>query len=181
MQRTGELSQRGKMFLGLKVPSDMDRCTNEKKSKIVFQDYKCKEALYPLKRKGLPYSFDLNIYRGCSHNCRYCYARKSHEYLNSKKYESEIFVKTNITEVLEKELKGGRTGGKFINIGGACDTYQPAEKKYQLMPGILKILIKYKQPVIISTKSDLILRDIELLDQLSHHGLGKYCGNHNFR
>ena len=79
---------------------------NEKKSKIIFQDYKCKEALYQLKRKGLPYSFDLNIYRGCSHNCQYCYARKSHKYLNSKKYESEIFVKTNIAEVFEKELKG---------------------------------------------------------------------------
>lgn len=142
---------------------------NEKKSKIIFQDYKCKEALYQLKRKGLPYSFDLNIYRGCSHNCQYCYARKSHKYLNSKKYESEIFVKTNIAEVFEKELKGDKTGGKFINIGGVCDTYQPAEKKYQLMPGILKILIKYKQPVIISTKSDLILRDIELIDQLAHH------------
>ena len=142
---------------------------NEKKSKIIFQDYKCKEALYQLKRKGLPYSFDLNIYRGCSHNCQYCYARKSHKYLNSKKFESKIFVKKNIGEILEKELKRDRTGGKFINIGGVCDTYQPAEKKYQLMPGILKILIKYKQPVIISTKSDLILRDIELIDQLAHH------------
>ena len=142
---------------------------NEKKSKIIFHDYKCKEALHQLKRKGLPYSFDLNIYRGCSHHCQYCYARRSHKYLNSEKYESEIFVKKNITEVLEKELKEGRTGGKFINIGGVCDTYQPAEKKYQLMPGTPKILIKYKQPIIISTKSDLILRDIELIDQLAHH------------
>ena len=142
---------------------------NEVKSDIILRDYKCKEALYQLKRKGLPYSFDLNIYRGCSHNCQYCYARKSHKYLNLKDFESEIFVKTNIAEVLEKELKGGRTVGKFINIGGVCDSYQPAEKKYQLMPDILKLLIKYKQPVIISTKSDLILRDIELIDQLAHH------------
>jgi len=147
----------------------MDIYTNEEKPTIIFQDYKCKEALYEIKRKGLPYSFDLNIYRGCSHNCQYCYARKSHQYLNSEKYESDIFVKTNITEVLEKELKEGRTGGKFINIGGVCDSYQPAEKKFKLMPDILKILIKYKQPVIISTKSDLILRDIELIDQLAHH------------
>lgn len=142
---------------------------NEKKSTIIFQDYKCKEVLYQLKRKGLPYSFDLNIYRGCSHNCQYCYARKSHKYLNSEKFENEIFIKANIGEVLEKELKRGRTGGKFINIGGVCDSYQPTERKCQLMPGILKILIKYKQPVIISTKSDLILRDIELIDQLAHH------------
>jgi len=147
----------------------MDTNNNKEKSKIIYQDYKCKEALYQLKRRGLPYSFDLNVYRGCSHNCQYCYARKSHKYLNSKKYESEIFVKINIAEALEKELKKGRTGGKFINIGGVCDTYQPAEKKFKLMPDILKLLIKYKQPVIISTKSDLILRDIELLDQLAHY------------
>lgn len=138
------------------------------RSIVIFQDYKCKEALYQLKRKGLPYSFDLNIYRGCSHNCQYCYARKSHKYLNSEKFENEIFIKTNIGEVLEKELKNGKTGGKFINIGGVCDSYQSAEKKFKLMPDILRILIKYKQPVIISTKSDLILRDLELIDQLAH-------------
>jgi len=142
---------------------------NEKKSTVIFQDYKCKEALYQLKCKGLPYSFDLNIYRGCSHNCQYCYARKSHKYLNSEKFESKIFVKKNIGEVLEKELKRGRTSGKFINIGVVCDSYQSAEKKFKLMPDILKILIKYNQPVIISTKSDLILRDIELIDQLARH------------
>jgi len=147
----------------------MDINNNDEKSKIIFRDYKCKEALYYLKRKGLPYSFDLNIYRGCSHNCQYCYAQKSHKYLNSKDFGNEIFIKTNIGEVLEKELKNGRTGGKFINIGGVCDSYQPAEKKFKLMPDILKILIKYKQPVIISTKSDLILRDIEFIDQLAHH------------
>ena len=90
---------------------------NEGKSDVIFRDYKCKEALYHLKRKGLPYSFDLNIYRGCSHNCQYCYARKSHKYLNSEKFENEIFVKTNIAEVLERELKNGRTGGRFILTG----------------------------------------------------------------
>ncbi|MBA7589322.1 hypothetical protein ES708_31404 [subsurface metagenome] len=147
----------------------MDIYNNEGKSDVIFRDYKCKEALYQLKRKELPYSFDLNIYRGCSHNCQYCYARKSHKYLNSKGFENEIFVKTNIAEVLEKELKKGRAGGKFINIGGVCDSYQPAERKFKLMPDILKILIKYKQPVIISTKSNLILRDIELIDQLAHY------------
>jgi len=138
------------------------------KLKIIYHDYHCKTALYQLKRKGLPYSFDLNIYRGCLHNCQYCYARKSHQYLNSNEFESEIFVKRNIAEVLEKELKDGKTGRKFINIGSVCDSYQPAEEKFKLMPDILKVLIKYRQPVIISTKSDLILRDIELIDRLAH-------------
>ena len=140
---------------------------NNSQSRFVFHDYKCKEALYQLKRKGLPYSFDLNIYRGCSHNCQYCYARKSHQYLNPKDFKRDIFVKKNIAEVLESELKKNKTGGKFINIGGVCDSYQPAENKFKLMPGILKVLTRYKQPVIISTKSKLILRDIELIDRLA--------------
>jgi len=147
----------------------MDIYKNRKKPTMVFYDYQCKQALYQLKRKGLPYSFDLNIYRGCSHNCRYCYARKSHKYLNSKNFEEDIYVKKNIAEILEKELMQNWTGGKFINIGGVCDSYQPAEAKFRLMPDILKVLIKYKQPMIISTKSDLILRDIELIDRLAHH------------
>lgn len=61
-----------------------------------------KEALHKLKRKGLPYKYDLNVYRGCSHRCRYYYVQKSHKYLKSNNFGKEIFVKTNIVETLEK-------------------------------------------------------------------------------
>ncbi len=158
-------------------------------------------ALHKLKRK-IPYSWDLNIYRGCSHGCRYCYALYSHQYVGSSSkrnceaaaekaeqprakaparslmeaavsaapgggFFSDIYVKTNIAELLEKELSEGNWKREVINIGGVTDSYQPAEEHYRLMPEILKLLIKYKTPAIISTKSDLILRDYDLIDRLS--------------
>ena len=133
----------------------------------VYKEITAQSALNKLKRK-IPYGWDLNIYRGCGHGCRYCYAMYSHDYLDGEKdFHRDIFVKTNIVEQLEKELKSESWNREVINIGGVTDSYQPAESRYRLMPEILKLLIKYKTPAIISTKSDLVLRDYELIDELS--------------
>ncbi|MBP8640922.1 MAG: radical SAM protein [Oscillospiraceae bacterium] len=114
-----------------------------------------------------PYNWDLNIYRGCEHGCKYCFAMYSHQYLGSEQYFSDIFIKTNVVERLEKQLSSPSWKGGIINIGGVTDSYQPIEAEYKLMPEILRLLIKYKNPCIISTKSDLILRDYELIEELS--------------
>jgi DNA repair photolyase len=135
-------------------------------AKPTYIETTCSSALNPLKRK-IPYGWDLNIYRGCEHGCKYCYAIYSHDYLNNDNYFGEISVKKNIVEQLEKELSSPRWKREVINIGGVTDSYQPAESIYMLMPEILKLLIKYKTPAIISTKSDLILRDYDLIDELS--------------
>lgn len=132
-----------------------------------FTEIEVQSALTKLKRK-IPYGWDLNIYRGCQHACQYCYAMYSHEYLNSNEFFTDIYVKTNIVEELEKELKSGNWNREVVNIGGVTDSYQPAEERYKLMPQILKLMIKYKTPVIISTKSDLILRDYDLINELSN-------------
>jgi DNA repair photolyase len=134
--------------------------------KVRYVETESKSALNKLKRK-IPYGWDLNIYRGCQHGCRYCYAIYSHGYLGSEEFSREIFIKTNLVEVLEKELQSPGWKGDVINIGGVTDSYQTAEAEYKLMPDILKLLIKYKNPAIISTKSDLVLRDYDLIDQLS--------------
>lgn len=134
--------------------------------KITFKEETCKGALNKLKRK-IPYGWDLNIYRGCQHGCKYCYAIYSHKYLDSSDFFRDIHVKTNIVDELEKELKKNSWKKEIINIGGVTDSYQPAEDKYKFMPEILKLLIKYKTPAIISTKSKLILRDYDLIDELS--------------
>ncbi len=133
---------------------------------LKYTEITCESAMNHLKRR-IPYSWDLNIYRGCGHGCKYCYAMYSHDYLGAENYFSDIFVKTNIVEQLEKELSSPKWKREIVNIGGITDSYQPAEEKYRLMPEILKLLIKYKTPAIISTKSDLILRDYDLIGELS--------------
>lgn len=132
----------------------------------VYKEITCASACNKLKRK-IPYGWDLNIYRGCEHECRYCYAMYSNQYLGSGDYFEEIYVKTNIAEQLEKELSSPNWKREVVNIGGVTDSYQLAECNYQQMPEILKLLIRYKTPCIISTKSDLILRDYDLIAELA--------------
>lgn len=127
----------------------------------------CKSALHRLNNTKLPYKWDLNIYRGCGNGCKYCYALYSHKYMESEDFFDSLYVKTNIVEQLEKDLKKKSWKNEIINIGGVTDSYQKSEETYQFMPEILKLLIKYRNPAIISTKSDLVLRDFDLIDQLS--------------
>ncbi len=126
----------------------------------------CKSALNKLKRSE-PYGWDLNPYRGCQQGCVYCYARYSHQYLGQTDFVRDIYVKDGIGEVLERELSSPKWQGQIINIGGVTDAYQPLEKKMELMPEILRICLKYENPIIISTKSSLILRDLHLLAALA--------------
>jgi DNA repair photolyase len=111
-------------------------------------------------------NYDLNVYRGCEHRCEYCFAQYSHKYLESN-FFNDIYVKTNIAEILDRELSKKTRKRDIINISGVCDCYQPLEEKYKLMPDILQILIKYRNPAFILTKSPLILRDYDLLEELS--------------
>lgn len=134
--------------------------------KTVIKEITSQSALNKLKRK-IPYGWDLNIFRGCGHGCKYCYAIYSHDYLNDSNYFGNIYVKTNIVDRLEDELKSKSWKREIVNIGGVTDSYQPCEADYKIMPDVLKLLIKYRTPAIISTKSDLILRDYDLIDELS--------------
>ena len=134
-------------------------------SQYKIEEITCSTALNKLKRK-IPYGWDLNIYRGCGHRCKYCYAIYSHEYLGEKDF-SKVFVKTNIVKQLDKELGKPTWKREIINIGGVTDSYQSEETDFKIMPEILKTLIKHKTPAIISTKSDLILRDYDLIAELA--------------
>nr|WP_169805484.1 radical SAM protein [Methanobrevibacter filiformis] len=82
-------------------------------------------------------------------------------------FYNDIYVKRNIVEALEKQFRKSSWKREVVNVGGVTDSYQPTEKKLEIMPKILEVFIKYRNPIIISTKSDLILRDIELIDKLS--------------
>jgi DNA repair photolyase len=135
----------------------------------VIKELKVKSAIHFHDSKFAS-NWDLNIYRGCEHRCKYCFAQYSHKYLNNGEYEffGDIFIKTNIAEILDKELsKKSWKPTNILNICGITDCYQPVEEKYQLMKDVLKVLIKHKQSVFILTKSPLILRDYDLIKELS--------------
>jgi DNA repair photolyase len=91
----------------------------------------------------------------------------SHEYLQDDDFHENIYVKTNVVDKLEEELRSASWKREIVNIGGVTDSYQPCEAHFKIMPQVLKLLIKYKTPAIISTKSDLVLRDYDLIDELS--------------
>ncbi len=126
-----------------------------------------KTACNRINSNFLPFNWDLNIYRGCEHKCQYCFALYSHKYINSTEFFDEIYVKKNIVECFEKQISSKRWKRTVVNIGGVTDSYQPAEKQYKLMPEILKLCIKYKVPISLSTKSKLILRDFDLFAELA--------------
>ena len=136
---------------------------------MVVREIKCASAMNHVSSRFLPYSWDLNPYRGCAHGCRYCFALYSHHYMGdgSGDFYNDLFVKVNIAERLERELARRSWAGELVNIGGVTDSYQPAEARYRLMPDILRLMIKYRNPCTISTKSDLILRDFDLIVRLS--------------
>lgn len=130
-----------------------------------YKKIQCKSALHKIQGK-FPYKLDLNLYRGCEHGCIYCYACYSHKYMNSDSYFNEIFIKENIAEVLDAELTRSKKQ-MVVNIGGVCDSYQQIEAQTKIMRDILKVMIKHRTPIIISTKSTLILRDLDLIAELS--------------
>lgn len=131
-----------------------------------YNHINCKSALHVIRHSSKPFHLDLNIYRGCEHKCQYCFAIYSHRYMNNTDYFNEIFIKDNIAQVLDKELSK-RKSKDVINIGGICDSYQPIEAQCKLMREVLQVMIKHKNPIIISTKSDLILRDLDLIKELA--------------
>jgi DNA repair photolyase len=114
----------------------------------------------------LPFRWTINPYRGCSHSCPYCFARKSHTYLDldaGHDFNTKIVVKVNAPERVRAELAAPRWRGEHIAMGTNVDCYQRAEGRYRLMPGILAALRDAANPFSILTKGTLILRDADLL------------------
>jgi len=123
---------------------------------------KCKTALSKSNLPGLDYS--LNPYRGCQHNCAYCYVPNVLR-VKRNDWGNFVDVKTNIPNILSKELKNKKTG--TIGISTVTDPYQPVEKKHKLTRYCLEQLLKHDFPICIQTKSDLILRDTDLISKFT--------------
>jgi DNA repair photolyase len=137
-------------------------------AKTSYTELGCKAALNRV--HGMPIQWSLNPCRGCVHGCDYCYARASHTYygLNADDdFERRIFVKTNMVEVLRRELGRPSWKGEQVAIGTATDPYQPCEGRYRLTSGILEVLRDRCNPLSIVTKSTLLVRDIDLLAEIA--------------
>lgn len=117
---------------------------------------------------GMAYS--LNPYQGCEHGCVYCYARNTHPYWGYSaglEFEQKILVKKDAPRLLEAVLRKPGWEATPIMLSGNTDCYQPAEKKFMITRRILEVLWKYRHPVGMITKNSLILRDLDLLQQLA--------------
>jgi DNA repair photolyase len=133
-----------------------------------YRETPCKSALNRV--SGMPFRWSLNPYRGCVHGCDYCYARATHPYLGlnaGEDFATRIVVKTNMPEVLRRELDRRSWTRERVAIGTATDAYQPCEGRYQLTRRCLTTLRDFQTPISIVTKSTLVLRDLDVLSELS--------------
>jgi len=134
-----------------------------------YQEIRCRSALNRV--KGMPFfKWTLNPYRGCTHGCHYCFARRYHSQLElnaGDDFASVIFVKTNFVSVLRGELARPAWSRDVIGFGTATDPYQPIEGTYRLSRGVLEALRDASSPVGIVTKGPLIVRDRDVLQDLS--------------
>ncbi len=122
----------------------------------------------------LPFDRSINPYRGCEHGCIYCFARPTHAYMNLSAgldFESRLFAKSNAADLVRKEIIRKNYQCRPIALGTNTDPYQPIEKDQQITRSVLEVLAEAKHPFTITTKSDLVLRDIDLLAPLAEQKL----------
>ncbi len=129
-----------------------------------------KSILNECHSERVPFRWTVNPYRGCEFGCHYCYARYTHEYmeLDGADFESKIYVKENAGRLVERDLAHDKIWGEHIAIGTATDPYQPAEREFGATRAILKKMAEREGlSLSITTKSDQVVRDIDLLQKIS--------------
>jgi DNA repair photolyase len=119
----------------------------------------------------MPFTWTINPYRGCEYGCRYCYARYTHEFMGLPRwedFEEKIYVKRDAARILARELTPGRLHGQSIALGTATDPYQPAERRFRVTRSLLSVMTQASDlRLSITTKSDLVTRDIDLLRRIA--------------
>lgn len=143
-------------------------------SKTKFFEETPKKIVNPVDSPDIGMEYSMNPYQGCEHGCVYCYARNTHAYWGFNAgidFEQNIIVKKNAPELLEKQLSHPKWKVAPIMFSGNTDCYQPAEKKFGITRKMLGVLLKFKHPVGMITKNSLILRDLDLLQELAQYNL----------
>ncbi|GGE20170.1 radical SAM protein [Marinithermofilum abyssi] len=127
---------------------------------------KPKSVLNRVREPAMSFDWSINPYRGCGHGCHFCYARGTHAWLGfhaDDSFKNNIYVKRDAAEVLRQELKRGKWKGGHIAVGTATDPYQQLEGKLQITRSIIEVLAEYQVPFSITTRSPLVLRDVDVL------------------
>ncbi len=147
--------------------------TLDARNDVEYSEIPCKTLLSSIESRRVPFEFNLNPYRGCEFGCVYCYARYTHEFLELddwRDFERRIYIKTGAADALREDLHRRDYRGRWIAIGTATDPYQPAERRLGLMREILGVLeTRRGLRISITTKSDLVTRDIDLLRRINAH------------
>ncbi|WJH32604.1 radical SAM protein [Paenibacillus sp. CC-CFT747] len=145
------------------------------KRRIEYDRITTKQILNRVTTPSMPFEWSINPYRGCQHGCSFCYARAFHSFLGmdyDDTFQNHILIKENAAASLEAQLakmaktKGGLKQIGRIAIGTATDPYQPAEAAEKLTRQCLEVLMRYPVPLTITTRSPLVLRDLDLLKRL---------------
>ena len=133
-----------------------------------YQEVTCRSSLNAV--KGMPFNWTLNPYRGCTHGCHYCFARRyqtQFELGPDDEFSSLIFVKVNFADVLRRELDKPSWKRELVAFGTATDPYQPIEGHYKLTRRSLEALLAARTPIGLITKGPMVVRDADLLGELS--------------
>ncbi|MET4665603.1 PA0069 family radical SAM protein [Sphingomonas sp. PvP056] len=138
------------------------------------QDIRSRTILSYNSSPDVPFDRSINPFVGCEHGCIYCFARPTHAYHDLSPgldFETKLFVKRDAAQILEGELRRKGYDPKPIALGANTDPYQPIERDYRVTRAILEVLAKTNHPVTITTKSDRVVRDIDLLAPMAEKGL----------
>lgn len=140
----------------------------EAKSQVRYFEIETRSVLNRT-RPGMPFTWTINPYRGCEFGCKYCYARYTHEFMGIEdvaRFEDQIYAKSGLVPLLRQELRK-TDREEFIAIGTATDPYQPAERRFRRTRSILDVFAgEHGRRLSITTKSDLVTRDVDLLQQI---------------
>jgi len=156
------------------VEWDQEYLSERTNRKIEYLDDDSKSIISENQSPDIPFRYSLNPYRGCVHACSYCYARNSHEYLGLNAgldFETKIFVKHNAAELFEDFLRKPGWKPEQVAFSGITDCYQPAERQFRLTRKCLEVANECNLPMSVITKNALVLRDLDLLREMSQRNL----------
>lgn len=158
------------------ISSLCDENTEQPKIETVVSMHRAASIISINKSPDIPFDASINPYQGCEHGCIYCYARPTHAYLGHSPgldFEMKLYAKENAAELLELELSNKRYTPRVIVLGGNTDPYQPIERDLKITRSVLEVLERYNHPVSITTKSGLVVRDVDVLQRMAQKQLAQ--------